>query len=170
MICFFFTAPRVERCTDISYIGNIRDFSRFKNLRSLQFAVDGTDWAGVADILQSVPARLATLIVCVEYDWRLLDSNMLVKEDGELKAMRTNGLELLEPVLLRDNFKDLRLLQFDIYGYCNILDPLRESIIQAIWLKLPKLHSRATSGLDIQLRFNYFPSPPPSSFSTVQND
>nr|VWP02230.1 Peroxisomal biogenesis factor 6 (ClaPEX6) (Peroxin-6) [Ganoderma boninense] len=64
------TFGQIQSANDIA--GNIRDLSRFKNLRSLQFAVNGTDWAGVADVLRSVPARLATFIVCVEYDWKLL--------------------------------------------------------------------------------------------------
>ncbi|PIL32830.1 hypothetical protein GSI_04947 [Ganoderma sinense ZZ0214-1] len=139
----------------------ISDLSRFGNLRSLDFAVNGTDWGDAADLLQSLPARLDTLIIFVDYGRELVDRDMMVKEDGEVKAMKTNGLELLEPVLLRDNFKALHHLEFKPWGYRDTLEPLEESIIQTIWRKLPKLHSRTT--LNIRLAPVYINrSPPPS--------
>ena len=87
---------------------NISDLSRFDNLKFLEFGVNGTDWGGVADLLRSLTARLAELAISVQYEQKLLDSDMMVKEDGEVKAMKTNGLEVLEPVLLGGGVVDRR--------------------------------------------------------------
>ena len=58
----------------------------FAKLGSLSLEVDGTEWAGVANMLQSLPARLNTLILDVFYTERVMDSDRLAKEDGERKA------------------------------------------------------------------------------------
>ena len=135
--------------------------SSFPKLNFLNLQVDGRDWEGVADMLQLLPARLHILIIHVSLRWPVADSDRLVKEGGQLKAMRTGGLELLDPVLSRDNFKDLRVLAFELLGYRDTLPSYRESTLASIQQKLPMLHGRAT--LDIQLELILFDrSPPPS--------
>ena len=135
--------------------------SSFPKLNFLSLQVDGRDWEGVADMLQLLPARLVVLFINVSPLWPVTDGDRLIKEDGELKAMRTGGLELLDPVLSRDNFKDLRVLAFELLGYRDTLPSYRESTLASIQQKLPILHGRAT--LDIQLELILFDrSPPPS--------
>ena len=136
--------------------------SPFGRLSFLALTVDGTDWPDVAGMLQLLPSRLHTLRIGITYAWVARDSDQLVKEDGERKAMRTNGLDLLDPVLSRDNFKDLTLLTFELYGYRDTLPLYRESTLETIHRKLPTLRGRG--GLDIQLRLgccDRFPPPSP---------
>ena len=123
----------------------------FAKLGSLSLEVDGTEWAGVANMLQSLPARLNTLILDVFYTERVMDSDRLVKEDGERKAMMTTGLELLDCALSRDNFGDLRLLTFALWGYRDTLPSLREGTLENIQRKMPTLRRRATLRIDLEL-------------------
>lgn len=113
-------------------------------------------------MLQSLPARLNTLTVHVFSNRMLMSGDGLVKEDGELKAMRTTGLELLDPALSRDNFGDLKLLTFELWGYRDTLPPFRESTLQAIRRKLPALCSRVSLNVDLKLLLLDRSSPPSS--------
>ena len=138
--------------------------SPFGRLSFLALTVDGTDWPDVAGMLQLLPSRLDTLRIEIAYAWVAVDSDQLVKEDGERKAVRTNGLELLDPVLPRDNFKGLTLLAFELYEYRDTLPLYRESTLETIHQKLPTLQGRG--GLDIQLYLSsgchdWFPPPSP---------
>ncbi len=149
--------------------------SNFTRLSFLHIEVDGTDWQDVADMLQPLPARLVILLNDVFYNGSvsMINDAQLVKEDGELKAMSTNGLEVLDPVLSRDNFKDLRHLTFELSGYRDTLPSYQESTLEAIQRKLPTLHSRAT--LDIQLGLILFdrsplPSPVSEGNESMQSD
>ena len=123
----------------------------FANLKHLQFTVDGTHWLDVAGFLRPIPAHLDTLVIYDQYKDEVVERDLLVKEDGEVKAMKINGLELLEPVLSLDSFKDLRYLLLMRSGYQDTLGPISKSMLQAIQRKLPVLHSRASS--NIQLEF-----------------
>ena len=122
----------------------------FANLKHLQFTVDGAHWLDVTDFLRPLPAHLRTLVIPSQYKAEAMDKDLLVKEDGEVKAMRINGLEHLDPVLSRDNFKNLSYLQFERWGYSGVLPPLRESMLQSIQQKLPKLRGRSGLPVDIQ--------------------
>nr|VWP02264.1 Fructose transporter 1 [Ganoderma boninense] len=135
--------------------------SSFDKLTFLRLDVDTANWRGVADMLRPLSARLNMLLFNVSPRELGMDSNRLVTEDGQLKAMRTNGLELLDPVLSRDNFKGLTLLTFELMGYRDTLPAHRESTLEAIQQKLPTLHGRTT--LDIQLNLLFFDRSPPSS-------
>nr|VWO96852.1 Uncharacterized protein [Ganoderma boninense] len=135
--------------------------SSFDKLTFLSLGVDTANWQGVADTLRPLPARLNTLLLDASPKEPAMDSNRLVTEDGQLKAMKTNGLELLDPVLSRENFKDLTLLTFELMGYRDTLPAHRESTLEAIQQKLPTLHGRTT--LDIQLNLLFFDRSPPSS-------
>lgn len=132
----------------------------FVNLTVLSVEVDGSDWPGVADTLRPLRARLETLIMDVFYAEMVTDSDRLVKEDGEAKAMRTNGLEFLDPLLSRDNFKDLSLLTFALWGYRDTLPSLQDRTLHAIQRKLPTLHSRATLQINLELLLLDRPPPP----------
>ncbi|PIL24899.1 hypothetical protein GSI_12786 [Ganoderma sinense ZZ0214-1] len=124
--------------------------SGFSKLESLDLEATDGEWSRVADMLRALPARLHTLVFLpAAWDPSSRESDRLIEEDGEFKAMRTNDLELLDPVLSRDNFKGLRRLTFKLDGYRDVLDPLRETILETIQLKLPTLHSRGC--LDLQL-------------------
>ena len=135
--------------------------SNFGKLKHLNLRIDGTSWPGTADMLQLLPARLAILSIDVSYTRAIVDNDYLVKEDGVRKAMTTNGLELLDPVLSRDNFKDLRQLSFQLSGYYDTLPSYRESTLDTIRQKLPTLNGRG--GLDIQLEFFHLDRPSPPS-------
>ena len=127
--------------------------SRFASLNILRLEIRRDEWTSIADMLRSLPGRLNTLHFQVSHESRTRNDDRLVEEDGELKAMKINGLELLDPVLSRDNFKDLSWLDFCIAGYRDALSPLRERTLEFIQQKLPTLHKCKT--LDIQLWFQY---------------
>ncbi|KAI1790251.1 hypothetical protein LXA43DRAFT_516581 [Ganoderma leucocontextum] len=112
-----------------------------------------SNWPGVADFLRPLPARLDTLIIDVFYSDVVMDSDQVVKEDGDSRkaSMTTNGLELLDSVLSRDNFKDMRLLTFKLWVYWDRLSRLRESTLEEVQRKLPTLHSRATLNIQLDL-------------------
>ncbi|KAM5532817.1 hypothetical protein V8D89_013536 [Ganoderma adspersum] len=127
--------------------------SRFDNLDSLHLEIRRDDWSRVADMLKTLSARLNTLCLLVSPEGGTRNDDLLVEEDGELKAMKSNGLELLDPVLSRDNFKDLSYLYFGVGGYCDTLSLLRRRTLECIRQKLPTLYKR--KALDIQLRLDY---------------
>lgn len=140
--------------------------SGFVNLNFLSFYVNDDDWLGTAKILQPLQARLSILCMKVSYKSSLsIKNSRRLVEDSRVEAMRTDGLELLEPVLLRDNFADLHRLQFEVGGYRDKLDPLRESILETIRQKLPKMYGRAS--LHICLVLKYAKSRPTSQLNAA---
>ncbi|PIL24789.1 hypothetical protein GSI_12675 [Ganoderma sinense ZZ0214-1] len=129
--------------------------SSFENLNSLALRIDGLDWKDVADMLHLLPARLDSLAIDVPYPRTPMNSrDHLIKEDGELRAMKTRDLELLEPVLSRDNFEGLRILTFHVHGHRDTLPSYRESTLEAIRRKLPSLHMRAALNIQLELIVN----------------
>ena len=67
-------------------------------------------------------------------------------------------------MLSRDHSKNLSCLRFERWGYSDVLPPLRESMLQSIQQKLPKLRGRSGLLVDIQLNFavwSYLPPPLP---------
>ena len=136
--------------------------SGFEKLSFLRLQVDGLYWQDAADMLRLLPARLDILALDTLYKSSepSVNSDLLVKEDGQLKAMRTDGLELLDPVLSRDNFKDLRILTFELHGFRDTLPSYRESTLASIQQKLPMLHARATLNIQLELILRDRPSPP----------
>ncbi|KAM5530816.1 hypothetical protein V8D89_015506 [Ganoderma adspersum] len=139
-------------------------WSGFSNLETLDLKLNPAERPRTADMLRALPARIHTLIIrpTSSRDPALRVSDHLIEEDGEIKAMRTNGLELLDSVMSRDNFKDLTHLSFEISGLREVLTPVRESTMEAIQRKLPTMHHRGC--LDLQLHF-FDDQPAPSSFS-----
>ena len=103
---------------------------------------------------QSVRARLHTLHIKVLYDVLTLDTNSQEK----VATLNTNGLELFDLLLSRDNFKDLNLLAFTLEGYRDIC---RGSALEAIQRKLPVLRRRGTVDIQVDVVFseNFRPRP-----------
>lgn len=104
-------------------------------------------------MLKALSSRLNILCLRVSPERDTRNDDLLVEENGELKVMKSNGLELLDPVLSRDNFKDLSCLYFGVSGYCDTMSPLRERTLEFIRQKLPTLCKRKT--LDIQLEWDF---------------
>ena len=104
-------------------------------------------------MLQALPSRLNTLFIQAQYDGTH-HIDLIVEEKGEFKAMKLDELKLLDQVLSRDNFKDLRLLVIGIFAPRDVCSPLREGTIKSIQQKLPTLYKRET--LHIQLDFDYY--------------
>ena len=80
--------------------------------------------------------------------------------------MRTNGLELPDLVLSRNNLKDLARLSIEISGLHEVLNPLRGStlVLDAIQRKLPTMHHRGCLALELHF-FADVPAPSSSAES-----
>ena len=111
-------------------------------------------------MLKALSSRLNILRLRVSPERDTRNDDLLVEENGELKVMKSNGLELLDPVLSRDNFKDLRILTFELHGFRDTLPSYRESTLASIQQKLPMLHARATLNIQLELILRDRPSPP----------
>ena len=92
-------------------------------------------------MLSALPSSLAYLCFDMEED-ELERNDRLVENSGELRTMRMDGLELLDPVLEQESFKELADVTFTITGYQSVLDPLRDRTLECLRGKLPKLHKR----------------------------
>ena len=118
-------------------------FEYFDCLRFLTLRTDGRRWANISLMLSALPSSLAYLCFNMEED-ELERNDRLVEDGGELKTMRMDGLELLDPVLEQENFKELADVTFTITGYQSVLDPLRDRTLKYLRGKLPKLHKRGS--------------------------
>ena len=114
-------------------------------------------------MLRLLPSRLETLLLNATSRWPATDNDRLIREGGQPKAMKTNELELLRPVLSRDNFRDLRLFEFkfQLVGYRDTLPLYRECTFEAIQRKLSTLRERTI--LEIQLDLILVDRTPPPS-------
>nr|VWO96228.1 WtsE [Ganoderma boninense] len=157
-------APGIRKAhlkSDIEESPCFIDLSHFAALEWLHIDIGSIDWSRTADMLQALPSRLETLHIQVREDGATHDNDLIMEEKDQFKAMKLDGLNLLDHALSRDNFKDLSYLSICIWGYEDALSPLREGTIKSIQQKLPTSYKRKM--LHIQLDFQYLT--PHSSFS-----
>ncbi|KAI0731095.1 hypothetical protein C8Q76DRAFT_793193 [Earliella scabrosa] len=129
-------------------------FVQLKKLRiSYYFAVPQTHgsqaaiWARTSLLLEELPSQLAVLYLDVDL---YSDRNTMVSYGPEAR-LDFEGIEVLDTVLERPNYKDLQILSFILIvrGGDDITEAqYRERFRQ----KLPKLHARRPRAIEVSFR------------------
>ena len=132
---------------------SLRPFAHLKELRiSDYFAKPQTHgsqaaiWARTSLLLEELPSQLAILSLDV-----YLHRNLMVPR-GPDAYLNFEAIEVLDTVLERPNYKDLRTLSFTLQSTASRDDITEAQYRERLNQKLSKLHARRPRAIDISFR------------------